>query len=155
MHGYEPEVILSGRNINDHMAEYISKEILLDLRSRNVNDPTVTIMGISFKEDCPDMRNSKVLDIVKILHKSGISIQIVDPIVSSNEVFESTKIKLTSLDNLHIADSVVFAVAHTQFKNFTKKEITKIIRNDGTLFDLKNIYKKGYFEKTLIKHWKL
>ena len=155
IHGYEPQVILSGRKINDHMAHYISEQILTDTQEISSNECVVTILGITFKEDCPDIRNSKVIDIIDNLKAAKICIQISDPIVSPHEVQESTGIELTKIENLKPSNILVLAVAHAQFKDLEKSAIKKLIKDGGTIYDLKNIYKKEYFIEDNIRHWKL
>ena len=155
LHGYEPQVILSGRKINDHMAHYISKQIVNEAQEIPSNECMVTIMGVTFKEDCPDMRNSKVLDIIDNLKAAKISIQISDPIVLPDEVKESTGIKLTKINNLKESNILVLAVAHKEFKSIEKSAIKKLIKSGGTIYDLKNTYKKDYFIDDDIRHWKL
>ncbi len=155
LHGYEPQVILSGRKINDHMAHYISDQIVQEIEEISSNECMVTIMGITFKEDCPDIRNSKVLDIIENLKAAKISIQISDPIVSPEEVQESSGIELTKIENLKPSNILLLAVAHSQFKNLNKSAIKKLIKEGGTIYDLKNIFKKDYFIEDDIRHWKL
>lgn len=155
LHGYEPQVILSGRKINDHMAHYISDQIVQDIEEISSNECMVTIMGITFKEDCPDIRNSKILDIIDNLKAAKISIQISDPIVSPEEVQESTGIELTKIENLEPSNILLLAVAHSQFKNLSKSTIKKLIKEGGAIYDLKNIFKKDYFIEDDIRHWKL
>ena len=155
LHGYEPQVILSGRKINDHMAHYISDQIFQDIEEISSNECMVTIMGITFKEDCPDMRNSKILDIIDNLKAAKISIQISDPIVSPEEVQESTGIELTKIENLEPSNILLLAVAHSQFKKLSKSTIKKLIKEGGAIYDLKNIFKKDYFIEDDIRHWKL
>tara|TARA_Y100000385_G_C13080866_1_gene633854 strand:+ start:885 stop:2168 length:1284 start_codon:yes stop_codon:yes gene_type:complete len=155
LHGYEPQVILSGRKINDHMAHYISDQIVQEIEEISSNECMVTIMGITFKEDCPDIRNSKVLDIIENLKAAKISIQISDPIVSPEEVQESSGIELTKIENLKPSNILLLAVAHSQFKNLSKSAIKKLIKEGGIIYDLKNIFKKDYFIEDDISHWKL
>lgn len=155
VHGYEPQVILSGRKINDEMANYISNQILSEIKDVPIKDCLVTIMGITFKEDCPDMRNSKVLDIINNLKTSKVKIQITDPIVSPDEVIEATEIELTDMNNLKPSNILLLAVAHKEFKVLNKKDIKKLLKEDGCIYDLKNVYKKDYFNEDKIGHWKL
>tara|TARA_X000001036_G_scaffold428722_1_gene458905 strand:- start:5474 stop:6757 length:1284 start_codon:yes stop_codon:yes gene_type:complete len=155
VHGYEPQVILSGRKINDEMANYISNQILSEIKDVPIKDCLVTIMGITFKEDCPDMRNSKVLDIINNLKTSKVKIQITDPIVSPDEVIEATEIELTDMNNLKPSNIILLAVAHKEFKVLNKKDIKKLLKEDGCIYDLKNVYKKDYFNEDKIGHWKL
>ena len=155
LHGYEPQVILAGRKINDHMAHYISNQIIEEINGLPIKEPSATILGVTFKEDCPDMRNSKVLDIIDNLKAAKINIQISDPIVSPEEVVESTGIELTKIENLKPSNILVLAVAHNQFKELDRYAIKKLLKDGGSIYDLKNVFKKDYFIKEEIKHWKL
>ena len=120
-----------------------------------IKEPSATILGVTFKEDCPDMRNSKVLDIIDNLKAAKINIQISDPIVSPEEVVESTGIELTKIENLKPSNILVLAVAHNQFKELDRYTIKKLLKDGGSIYDLKNVFKKDYFIKEEIKHWKL
>ena len=142
LHGYEPQVILAGRKINDHMAHYISNEIIEEINGLPIKEPSATILGVTFKEDCPDMRNSKVLDIIDNLKAAKINIQISDPIVSPEEVVESTGIELTKIENLKPSNILVLAVAHNQFKELDRYDIKKLLKDGGSIYDLKNVFKK-------------
>ena len=155
VHGYEPEVILSGRRINDGMSHYISDEIISELERKQIKEPLVTILGITFKEDCPDIRNSKVLDIINNLKASRIDVQISDPIVSSEEVHEVTKIELTDFQKLKPSHILLLAVAHNSFIDLKTTDIQRLLLDDGSIYDLKNIFKKDYFKEENIRHWKL
>ena len=137
------------------MAHYISDQIVQEIEEISSNECIVTIMGITFKEDCPDIRNSKVLDIIENLKAAKISIQISDPIVSPEEVQESSGIELTKIENLKPSNILLLAVAHSQFKNLSKSAIKKLIKEGGIIYDLKNIFKKDYFIEDDISHWKL
>ena len=101
------------------------------------------------------MRNSKVLDIIDNLKAAKINIQISDPIVSPEEVVESTGIELTKIENLKPSNILVLAVAHNQFKELDRYDIKKLLKDGGSIYDLKNVFKKDYFIKEEIKHWKL
>ena len=155
IHGYEPQVILSGRKINDHMPHYISEQIFNEIEKISNNECLVTILGVTFKEDCPDIRNSKVLDIIDNLKTAKIGIQISDPLVSPSEVKESTGIELTKLKDLNPSNILVFAVAHSEFLELEKNDIKKLIKEDGIIYDLKNLFNKEYFFEDNIRHWKL
>ena len=137
------------------MAHYISNEIIEEINGLPIKEPSATILGVTFKEDCPDMRNSKVLDIIDNLKAAKINIQISDPIVSPEEVVESTGIELTKIENLKPSNILVLAVAHNQFKELDRYAIKKLLKDGGSIYDLKNVFKKDYFIKEEIKHWKL
>jgi UDP-N-acetyl-D-glucosamine/UDP-N-acetyl-D-galactosamine dehydrogenase len=113
--GYHPEIILAGRRINDGMGERIARECMRALLQRGRANPTVTILGMTFKENVPDIRNSKVVDIVRDLKRVGISVQVADPIASAEETAHEYGIKLTPLESLRGADAIIVAVAHKKY----------------------------------------
>ena len=138
--GYIPEVILSGRKVNDNMPFFIASKLIKTLISRKIKilNSKVLILGISFKENCPDIRNSKIPIILDELESYGISVSIFDPIVDKDEVEEEFSIKL--IDNLGKYDGVILAVSHDVFKDI---DIDKLKKNDmSVVFDLKGILDK-------------
>ena len=155
--GYYPEIILAGRKVNDSMGNFIASEVIRLMINKDIEikNSKILILGFTFKENCPDIRNSKVIDIIENLKAAKICIQISDPIVSPHEVQESTGIELTKIENLKPSNILVLAVAHAQFKDLEKSAIKKLIKDGGTIYDLKNIYKKEYFIEDNIRHWKL
>jgi UDP-N-acetyl-D-galactosamine dehydrogenase len=110
--GYHPEVILAGRRINDGMGRRIARECIRGLLRRKGSGGTVTILGITFKENVPDTRNSRVIDIVRELSDFGITVQIADPLANAEAVAQEYELTLTDLDALQPADAVILAVAH-------------------------------------------
>jgi len=113
--GYHPEVILAGRRINDTMGQYVARECIRGLLRRNNRAGTVTVLGLTFKEDVPDTRNSKVVDIVRELQSFGLSVQVHDPLASADDARHEYGLTLTPLEALKPADAVVLAVAHSDF----------------------------------------
>lgn len=137
--GYHPEVILAGRRINDTMAKYVAHTVIKKLMttSKGQSKFKVNILGISFKENVSDIRNSKVVDLYNELMEFGIEVYISDPLASADEVFHEYGINLTSLDLLTPADAVILAVAHDEFKSNITKILDKCLFKDCYLFDLK------------------
>jgi UDP-N-acetyl-D-galactosamine dehydrogenase len=154
-HGYEPQVILSGRKINDSMAYFVADEIKKEIKEKDIKNCIVSILGVAFKEDCPDMRNSKVIDIINDLNKLDIEIQVSDPLVLSKEVYEECEIELTPFSDLKPSNILLIAVAHQEYKILNKEDIKGFVIENGSIYDLKNIYNKGTFDDLNIKHWKL
>jgi len=113
--GYHPEIILAGRRINDRMGERVARECMRALLQRGAKKPVVTILGMTFKENVPDIRNSKVIDIVRELGRVDVAVQVHDPLAESNDVRDEYGIALTSLDALKPADAVILAVAHGNY----------------------------------------
>src|SRR5690242_17358162 len=113
--GYHPQVILAGRRINDEMGRRIARECIRGLLRRKGRSGTVTVLGMTFKENVPDIRNSRVIDIVRELRDFGIDVQIADPAADSAGVEEEYGVALTALDDLRPSDAVVLAVAHESY----------------------------------------
>ncbi len=140
--GYNPEIILSGRRINDGMGEYVvSRLIKLMLRHRiHVQASNVLIMGLTFKENCPDLRNTRVIDIIKELQTYGVNIHVYDPWVDAEEAFAEYGIKpITALEDGQF-DAILLAVAHKQFKKMNIKQIRALGKPDSVVYDLKYLF---------------
>jgi UDP-N-acetyl-D-galactosamine dehydrogenase len=137
--GYHPEIILAGRRINDRMGERVARECMRALLQRGAKEPTVTILGMTFKENVPDIRNSKVIDIVRELGRVGVTAQVHDPLAQSNEVQDEYAIVLTPLDALQPADAVILAVAHGDYLKGGWPFVAKLLKKGkGTVFDVKS-----------------
>ncbi|MFA6266105.1 MAG: nucleotide sugar dehydrogenase [Pseudolabrys sp.] len=113
--GYRPEVILAGRHINDDMGAQIARQCLAQLKARGAAKPMVTVLGLTFKENVPDTRNSKVIDIVRALEAGGAAAQLHDPLASTEQARHEYRVELTPMDKLKPADAVIFAVAHDDY----------------------------------------
>ena len=140
--GYEPELILAGRKINDGMSKYISNQINNIMKSKDIdiNNSNILVMGITFKEDCPDTRNTKVFDLIKELTYKGASVKTYDPWVNKDdlpEVYRSNHIEDISTNEY---DSIVFAVAHSSFKEMSPKKIRSFCKENHIIYDLKCIF---------------
>lgn len=154
--GYHSQIILAGRKINDNMGIYIADNIIkqLILANKSVKLSKVVIFGITFKENCPDIRNSKVVDIITRLKEYELCPMVVDPLANAEEVREWYGIELTSMEEVKKADCLVFAVAHQQFKDLPLKQIEqcfitdsndkKIIIDIKSILDKKKLLEKGY-----------
>lgn len=159
--GYHSQIILSGRQINDGMGAFVADSIIkqLVLAGKKVRDAKISILGITFKENCPDVRNSKVVDIVKRLSEYGINPTIIDPWANSNEVEREYNIKLSSITDINDSDCLVFAVAHEQFKNLSLPEIDAFFKDlpneEKVLIDLKNIFSINDLTTKNYKFWRL
>ena len=159
--GYHSQIILSGRKINDGMGEFIADAIIkkLILANKMVSSAKVVILGIAFKENSRDVRNSKVVDIIKGLTEYGIEPYIVDSKVDANEVENEYGLKLTDFKNINGADCIVLAVAHDEFKSLTVEEIDQLFgdfnNNEKVLIDIKSVLdNKEMHEKGYI-YWRL
>ena len=139
--GYHPEMILAGRKLNDDMGRYIASEVVkLMLKKRvHVADANILIMGLSFKENCPDMRNTRVVDIIDELENYGANIEVFDPWVNMQEaehLYGVTMIKELPVNHY---DAVILAVAHREFNDFTADDFKKISRQLSVIYDVKHV----------------
>ncbi|MEI6789763.1 MAG: nucleotide sugar dehydrogenase [Myxococcaceae bacterium] len=151
--GHHPEVILAGRRINDHMGQYIAQQTVLQMihQGISVKNAQVAILGITFKENCPDIRNTRVTDIIAELKNFGIQIYVHDPMANREEVFEEYGIELIDWDQLPQLDALVLAVAHDKYRHFEISAYAEKLNKSGTLIDV-----KGILEPTdVFKIWRL
>ena len=139
--GYHPEVILAGRKRNDSMGKYIAQATVKRLMQNGClkNGSSVAILGLTFKEDCPDLRNTRVVDIVEEFLSYGISVQVHDPIADREEAKRYYNIDLVEFDEIEKVDAVVIAAAHRQYKDIPLKQITDKIKENGSLIDVKGV----------------
>jgi UDP-N-acetyl-D-galactosamine dehydrogenase len=140
--GYEPQIILSGRRINDGMSEYIAKRLIQQLLAinKNINSCKVLIMGATFKENVSDIRNSKVFDLYNELKDYNIQINIIDPFADAAEVEEEYGVHLSS-DISNDYDGVIVTVPHRQYLQLDETFFMSICKNDAVIVDIKNILK--------------
>ena len=139
--GYYPQVILAGRRVNDDMGRYVASQLIKALirKKIQVEGARVLIMGLTFKEDCPDLRNTKVADIIQELKEYNIQVDVHDPWVNATETEEKYGITpVTELTN-GLYDGMILAVAHGQFRAMGAQAIRKLGKLDHVLYDLKYI----------------
>ena len=144
--GYNPEVILAGRRINDGMGAYVASRVmkLLNVAGRGHN-ARILILGITFKEDCPDIRNSKVVDVIYELKEFGANVEVFDPNANSQEVMNEYNIKLSKEPGSNY-DAIVYAVKHKAFESINWDALKS---KDTVVFDIKGGLKKGIANETL------
>lgn len=143
--GYHPEMILAGRRLNDDMGRYIASKIVkLMLKKRiHVADANILILGLTFKENCPDLRNTRVTDIIDELTSFGANIEVHDPWADPDEAEQLYGV--TMIENLPVNhyDAVVLAVAHQEFQDFSRKDFTRICRQLSIIYDVKHVLQDG------------
>ena len=146
--GYRPEVIQSGRRVNDNMGKFIAercvKQMILD--DKKIKGAKVAILGLTFKEDCPDLRNSKVKDLVSAFQSYGIEPIVADAMADSKEAIEIYGVELAELDSINNCELVVVAVAHKDYKALTPDEYKSMLSPTGCLFDIKGILPREELE---------
>ena len=159
--GYHSQIILNGRIVNDGMGEFVADAAVKQMISvgQAPKKSKVVVLGLTFKENCPDTRNSKVADIIKRLNEYGIDPIVADPWADENDALKEYGVALTSLEEVNNADCVIIAVAHNEFKDMPLEKIKTLFRNcdDGekVLIDVKGLYTVDELEKSGMKYWRL
>lgn len=159
--GYHSQIILSGRKINDGMGAFVADAIIkqLVLANKVVKQAKVVILGITFKENCPDTRNSKVIDIINRLREYEIEPIVVDPQADKDDAYNEYGVELTKIENVKDADCLVFAVAHNEFKNMNIDYIDSLFgefkNSEKVLVDVKGILNKDEVKSRRYSYWSL
>lgn len=159
--GYHSQIILNGRIVNDHMGAYVADAAIKQMiaAGQAPKKSKVVILGLTFKENCPDTRNSKVNDIVKELNTYGIKPAVVDPWASERDAMLEYGIKLTKLENVRDADCVIIAVAHNEFRKLTLDEIKTLFNprkpEENVLIDVKGLFGVDELKASGMKWWRL
>ncbi|APG60431.1 nucleotide sugar dehydrogenase [Christiangramia salexigens] len=136
--GYHPEIILAGRRMNDSMGQYVASEVvkLMLKNDIKVKDSKILVMGITFKENCPDVRNTKVVDVVKHLKEYGVNITIYDPLANPEEVMYEYGLETTKMLPTDKFDSIVLAVAHSEFLS---EDLGELKMENSVIYDVKGV----------------
>lgn len=159
--GYHSQIILSGRKVNDSMGAFVADAAIkqLILANKAPKNSKLAILGLTFKENCPDMRNSKCEDIIARLQEYGIEPLIVDPWVNENEALKEYGIKVTKISEIHDIDCIIFAVAHEKFKKLTienlEKMYNKVENSEKIIIDVKAIFDRKVMEERGYRYWRL
>ena len=158
MLGYHSQVILSGRRINDDMGKYVAENLVKNLikAGKSVREAKVAVLGFTFKENCPDTRNSKVFDIVKELREYSIEPIIADPVADSDEAEKLYGVKFTDVSAIKDMDGVILAVAHEEFGKFTIEDMDCFWGGSPkVLLDIKGVLDRKVYEKAGYCYWRL
>lgn len=159
--GYHSQIILNGRIVNDSMGKFVADAAIKNMIAvgQAPKKSKVVILGLTFKENCPDTRNSKVDDIIKRLAEYEISPVIVDPWASERDAMHEYGVTITKLEDVKDADCIIVAVAHNEFKALSLDEIKKLFKacddSGKVLIDVKGLYKISELKKSGIKYWRL
>ena len=159
--GYHSQIILSGRRINDDMGKYVVENLIKNLIKADVpvKDAKVAILGFTFKENCPDTRNTRVIDIVNELKEYGLTPVIADPEADAEEAKHEYGIVFDSIEDIKGMDAIVVAVGHDQFLKFTREDVEKMFKDGSNeskvLLDIKGILDRKEYEAAGYKYWRL
>lgn len=155
--GYIPQVILSGRRINDGMGKFIAQRTVKEMirTGHSVRGSVVTVMGLTFKEDCPDLRNSKVIEIIRELEEYEISVQVCDPLADPVEALHEYGVTLVPRQKLRPCDALVIAVAHREHRDLTIADLKGMMNGAPLVIDVKGLYDRQQMEQNDITFWRL
>ncbi len=154
--GYQPEVILAGRRINNSMGAFVAQRVvkLLIDADITVKNARVGVLGLTFKEDCADIRNSKVPDILRELRQFGISAMVHDPVASAAEAVHEYGVKLVPLEEMNQLDALIVAVSHEHYLRLGQSRLLAMIRDGGVVADVKSVLDPAHTERK-IRYWSL
>jgi len=143
--GYHPEVILSGRRINDNMGSFIAEQVIQKMTKNrtHVVDSKILLMGLTFKENCPDLRNTRVVDIIECLESYNANVDVYDPWINKEEAFNEYGVKVIDEPETGAYDAVILAVAHEQFIAMGSKKLRALGKTDAILYDVKALLPKN------------
>lgn len=156
--GYTSKIILSGRKINDDMGQYVVNQLIKTMIKNgiNVSEAKVGILGFTFKENCPDTRNTKVIDIVNELNEFGVKTIIVDPVADQEEALQEYNIHFSEEKELYDLDALIIAVAHEEFRDWKYRFSHFFGKNKiNIIFDLKSLYNLDDFSPDNLDYWRL
>jgi len=157
MLNYHPQVILAGRRINDGMPAYIAQEIIKQMTQsgKNISSTNIIMLGVTFKENCSDIRNSKIVDLVKELKEYGCSVDIHDPIANPVEVHHEHGLQLTNWEDLPYADVIVAGVSHNEYQDMSLSILLSKLKSEGIFVDIKSDYSKKVITDMGFRVWRL
>jgi len=149
--GYHPNMILAGRRLNDDMGKYIASQVIKLMLQKHieVSQGRILVMGLTFKENCPDLRNTKVIDIIAEFQDYGVAVDVYDPWVAPDEALNEYGIAITAAPEENSYDALVLAVAHEEFCAMTLADIKKYLKEKSVIFDVKNILPTAEIDGTL------
>lgn len=155
--GYHPEVILAGRRINDGMGKFIAEQTIKQLvrGGHPVKDCPIIVLGLTFKENCPDLRNSRVIDVIRELESYGAKVVVHDPVADAAEARHEYGVELVAWDDLPKSAAIVAAVNHAEFKARPASDFIAKLASDGVITDVKSMFKATDFTERGIQVWRL
>ncbi len=155
--GYHPEVILAGRRINDGMGKFIAEKTIKQMvrNGHPVKDKPIIVLGLTFKEDCPDLRNSRVIDVIEELQSYGARVVVHDPVAEAAEARHEYGVELVAWDDLPKSAAIVVAVSHREFKSRKTADFLSKLETDGVITDVKSMLDPADFAASNVAVWRL
>ncbi|KAB2926767.1 MAG: nucleotide sugar dehydrogenase [Dechloromonas sp.] len=155
--GYHPEVILAGRRINDGMGKFVAEQTIKQMvrNGHPVKDQPIVVLGLTFKEDCPDLRNSRVIDVIRELESYGAKVIVHDPVADTAEARHEYGVDLVAWDAIPRSAAIVVAVNHREFKNRTTADFLSKLKDHGVVTDVKSMLDPAAFAAAGVDLWRL
>lgn len=157
MLGYRPQVILAGRRINDAMGRFVARTAIKKLiqSGQNPGNLTVTVLGLTFKENCPDIRNTRVIDIIDELQEFGVKVQVHDPIASAADAKSAYGLELADFEKLSPAHALVVAVAHADYRKLKAEDLQKLTLEPRLIIDVKHVFEGKFLRDHGFSLWEM
>jgi UDP-N-acetyl-D-glucosamine/UDP-N-acetyl-D-galactosamine dehydrogenase len=155
--GYHPEVIVAGRRINDSMGSHIARKAVQQMihAGRNIKGARVNVLGLTFKEDVPDIRNSKVIDIIRELHEFGVETHVHDPEAAADDALHEYGLRLADWDSLPAADALILAVSHRKYLEMPTETLLQKVVRQGCVIDVKSVLDADALRREGLRVWRL
>ncbi len=155
--GYHPQVILAGRHINDGMGKFIAEQTIkcLSRADKPIHHAKISVLGLTFKEDCPDLRNSHVVDIIDELKEYQCDIHVHDPLASKSEALHEYGIELSKWEELKNSDAIVLAVPHSDYRKLRVLDLKSLMNTEAILIDVKSCVDRAELDAHQINYWRL
>lgn len=157
MLGHHPEVILSGRRINDVMGKFVAEQTVKQMieAGHSIKGCNVIVLGLTFKENCPDLRNSKVIDVIRELQSYGCNVHVHDPVAEAKQAAHEYGVDLVAWDKLPSSAAIVAAVSHKEYSDMPISQLTDKLEKDGVFVDVKSFFDRGAMSKAGVRVWRL
>jgi UDP-N-acetyl-D-galactosamine dehydrogenase len=155
--GYISQVILAGRRINDSMGKFIAQRTVKEMvrAGHNVVGGVVTVLGLTFKENCPDLRNSRVIDIIRELVDYGLTVQVHDPLAEAAEAQREYGVELVAWDALKPSDAIIGAVSHADYASLKAADLRAMLKQHPVVIDVKGMFDRAELEREQFRYWRL
>jgi UDP-N-acetyl-D-galactosamine dehydrogenase len=155
--GYHPQVILAGRRINDGMGKYLAEQTIKCMTGGGfaVHKEHVIVLGLTFKENCPDIRNTKVIDVIRELESYGVLVHVHDPMADAREAQHEYGVALKEWDALPQATAIVLAVAHKEYSSLAAADLSRKLKPGGVLIDAKGVTDQAALSERGVRVWRL